>query len=361
MALSRRDVLGFGIAASLIPLAQPALAKTFVNRTGLRSGQFVWEPSQPTSGPLVVIVSRAERLLHVYRNGQIVGISTCQTGSDWRTPMGVFLLNGQRAGAQTAAQPLAAGRTEMRELAWSGTALHAVNLKVRSPDCVRVPATFARLLSTITEPGALLIITDRHTMPNVAPYAGGPLRMPQPADHPSPSPGGKWAPIASKPAGADDAISIIMSRADRSALLLRNGVAETRARIQIRQPRTPLGTHVYSLLDIAPQTDSMRWLGFGLGRSNREPHIANWRGHAALDRITLENSDAASAMSQALHTGATLMLTDAPAGAIWRTQSSDVVVLAAQSSTGEGPRTAHDKRSTRRDTWANAPGGGPIR
>ena len=81
MALSRRDVVGFGIAASLIPLAQPALAKTFVNRTGLRPGQFVWEPSQPTSGPVVIIVSRAERLLHVYRNGRIVGISTCQTGS----------------------------------------------------------------------------------------------------------------------------------------------------------------------------------------------------------------------------------------------------------------------------------------
>ena len=94
MSLTRREMLGLSLAAVLLPMPDTAEAKRFVNRTGLRSGQFVWEPSQPADGPVTIVASLQDRLVHVYKAGVLVGISTCHVGRRGRrTPTGIFALD----------------------------------------------------------------------------------------------------------------------------------------------------------------------------------------------------------------------------------------------------------------------------
>ena len=252
--------------------------------------------------------------------------------------MGVFTLNDPAAAGRSDVQKAAAKADDLRDLRWSAMPLHAVNLQVKSPDCVRVPTPFARLPATIADAGTLLIITDRHSRANMDVRTDNLL----PATLPKAS------------AGDGSNVAIILSRADRSALLLRGGVMESRARIRISKPRAPLGTHVYAML--ASDGGPARWLGVGLGRSNREPHLAAWRGSAVMERLAFEDSAAAEAMSAQLAPGATLIVTDAPAGAMWRSKAPDLVVLAAQSAALEQPqqRSAAESPATRqkRSQWA---------
>lgn len=346
MPLTRRHMLGLSLAAAISPLSKPALAQRFVNETGLTAGQFIWEPSRPDSGAVTILASRLEKLVHVYKDGTLIGISTCDMGHGQRTPMGIFTLNG----------PAETGEDEDgRDLAWTATALHAVNLNVRSPDHVRVPTPFARLLNTVALPGSLLVITDRHTQPDMSVEARNLL----PLEHVNESARrSRLAPRAFDLTSRDDTVAVFISRADQQATLLRNGMAESHTAITVRQPRNALGTHVFALLGIDEDGQNLRWLGFGLGRSNHEPHMSEWLGNAALDRISIPDREAAATFAGALHSGATLIVTDAPGGSNWRSPSRDVVVLggAEAAVTRNGLRgTNHARRApTKRHLWANA-------
>ncbi len=46
----------------------------------LEPGDFVWHPEQSPKGPVAVIVSLPDQLVHVYRNGVRIAVSTCSTG-----------------------------------------------------------------------------------------------------------------------------------------------------------------------------------------------------------------------------------------------------------------------------------------
>src|SRR6478735_7873353 len=57
----------------------------------LKPGEYWWQPRLSPSGPLMVLVSVPEQVLHVYRNGILIGRSTVSTGSKGHaTPGGVF-------------------------------------------------------------------------------------------------------------------------------------------------------------------------------------------------------------------------------------------------------------------------------
>jgi hypothetical protein len=57
----------------------------------LKPGEYWWRPQLSPSGPLIVLVSVPEQVMHVYRNGILIGRSTVSTGSTGHaTPGGVF-------------------------------------------------------------------------------------------------------------------------------------------------------------------------------------------------------------------------------------------------------------------------------
>src|SRR3982751_5556727 len=62
----------------------------------LKPGEYWWKPQISPSGPLIVLVSVPEQVMHVYRNGILIGRSTVSTGATGHaTPGGVFSILGK--------------------------------------------------------------------------------------------------------------------------------------------------------------------------------------------------------------------------------------------------------------------------
>ncbi len=57
----------------------------------LKPGDYVWHPEVSPTGPVVVLVSLPDQVMHIYRNGVRIGRSTVSTGKQGkRAPTGVF-------------------------------------------------------------------------------------------------------------------------------------------------------------------------------------------------------------------------------------------------------------------------------
>ena len=100
---SRRSILGaFAVGAGLLAanrgfagfaLAGPAPAGDDPDPSSLQPGQFYWHPDRAPDGPVAIIVSIPRQLVFVYRNGILIGVSTCSTGKPGHsTPSGVFTI-----------------------------------------------------------------------------------------------------------------------------------------------------------------------------------------------------------------------------------------------------------------------------
>src|SRR5690606_30933068 len=121
--------------ASALPEAAPA--PTSIVR--LQAGEYLWMPEMAPTGPVVLVISLPEQLLHVYRNGVRIGVSTVSTGkAGHETPTGVFSILQKRKEHYSnlynnAPMPF------MQRLTWDGIALHAGNLPgyPASHGCVR--------------------------------------------------------------------------------------------------------------------------------------------------------------------------------------------------------------------------------
>ena len=353
MPLTRRELLGLSLAAALWPIPHAAEAGRFVNRTGLRRGQFVWEPSQPAEGPVAIVASLPDRLVHVYRAGVLVGISTCEVGRrGWRTPTGVFAIMDRGEAGNDAGK-----------LSWRGVALHAKDVQSypASPGCIRLPVAFARLLDGIIRRGTLVILATQRTEPMDVVHSGTLFPM-----VPVYEAGRMVRTVAvrSMPellTGYTEAghIAIVISRAGRNAVLLRDGIREHIARVTFTQPNSRIGTHVYSLTGPSPAGDGLAWLAFGIGRNPRERHLASWRGDEILDQISFGDRANALAMTRLLHAGATLVVTDEPAIGRNHQTPGDFVLISTQ---GSEPLPRPQSRARRHrffvqrrhQTWADA-------
>ena len=63
----------------------------------LKPGEYWWNPELSPSGPVMVLVSVSQQVMHVYRNGILIGRSTVSTGSKGHsTPGGVFSILGSK-------------------------------------------------------------------------------------------------------------------------------------------------------------------------------------------------------------------------------------------------------------------------
>ena len=110
----------------------------------LKPGQFTWHPERSPDGPVAIIVSLPDQLVHVYRNGIRIAVSTCSTGKPGRTtPAGACTMlqkdrNHHSSTYNNAPMP------NMNRLTWSGVALHAGQLPGHpaSHGCVRLPMIF---------------------------------------------------------------------------------------------------------------------------------------------------------------------------------------------------------------------------
>lgn len=186
----------------------------------LRPGQYVWLPKVAPSGPMLLVVNLATQRAMLFRNGIPIGATTVSTGRPgYPTPTGVFSVLQKHVEHYSATYDNAP-MPFMQRLTWRGVALHAGNLPgyPASHGCIRLPKEFAKLLYGITHLGMTVVITNHLVTPRIAPTPELVLRPsvpPVPADatvewHPERSPSGP--------------VSIVVSAADRRAVVLRNGV-----------------------------------------------------------------------------------------------------------------------------------------
>lgn len=351
MVLARREMLSVSIAALLWPQACRAQARVPTNSAGLAAGRFVWEPSQPQHGAVVLAVTLDEQLLHVYKAGALIGISTCRAA------------RGTRAGIYAIADPPPLGEKAGEEadpliLRWSGRLLHAATSwgQPGAPDTVWLPVPFARLLGRVTPPGTLAVVVDRLTRPAEVAHPQSLLPL-------LPAEAGRQQLVNARPLTvALDAVAapsgtvIVISGADRSARLLGDGQPERRARIRFEPAGGPIGTHVFSLIGGDGAEGAMRWLGFGVAGSRLDQIPAGRSGETLLEGITFEDRASAVAMARSLHPGAILIVTDSSPTGLPQRAPQRPVVLAAEGAQ-ERPAPSRPVRPTlpqppEQDAWS---------
>lgn len=228
------------LAAQQVDIAKGSVAAT-VQR--LRAGQYVWAPEIAPRGPMLLIVNLKTQRAVLFRNGIPIGASTVSTGRPgYETPTGVFTILQKRVEHYSSTYDNAP-MPYMQRLTWKGVALHAGHLPgyAASHGCIRLPAGFARLLYGETSLGMTVAIIDQAAEPRLAPtppiLASGSEQMEQPGEV-------LWTPEKS-PSGP---VSIVISAADRRAVVLRNGVEIGSAPVTV-EGDIP-GAWAYALRDI---------------------------------------------------------------------------------------------------------------
>lgn len=308
-AISRRTFSVLALAAAVAGRASAQSAK-------LKPGQFQWRPDASPEGPVVIIVSVPEQLVHVYRNGVEIGVSTCSTGRPGHeTPRGVFtILEKQREHVSSIYQD--AQMPNMERVTWGGVALHAGNLPgfPASHGCIRLPMDFSARLFEVTHVGTVVIIADKRTQPQQVVHSGMFLSAAADAEakalqqgiakRKAPSP---WEATVSYPV-----VSILISGASQRAYISQDGVMQADYPIIIANPNVPLGTHVYALIGEAADRSGISWMAFGVG-ARSDAHVVEWHGEHTMNRISFVHPDRALAIARSLHPGTTLMITDRPA------------------------------------------------
>lgn len=287
----------------------------------LKPGEFVWDPAAAPAGPIVVLVSLGEQRAYVYRNAVEIGVTTISSGKkNYDTPTGVFVVL-QKDKDHRSKTYNNAPMPYTQRLTWSGVALHAGGLPgyPSSHGCVHLPSKFAELLFAESPMGMTVVVVDEHSAPvDVAhPPAFAPVdaRTGAPSVQPRLSEDEAFRLQPEK--STHGPVSLVMSRADRRVLVLRNGVEIGRARIDVRDPEVALGTHAYVLTSEylqaphpwAPDEPMGRWISVTLP------------GHAGEAGQTLTTDAAARvqmpegfarAVYLLLAPGSTMLLTDAP-------------------------------------------------
>jgi len=298
-------------AASLIALAplsqalaqgaaQSSPAELIDQPDKLKPGQWVWAPELAPAGPLLVYVDLTRQVASVYRNGVRMAVSTISSGKPGHeTPTGVFTILQKDANHHSSKYNNAPMPYQER-LTWDGVALHAGGLPgyPESHGCVHLPLQFAKLLFGIESLGGTVIIAGGHQDPVKRPAAG--LLEPAVigANPPAPLPQGQqfaWNPAASK-AGP---VSIIVSAADRQAVVLRNGVEIGRSIAEV--PQAPERMEV---LSYAGGPDD-HWIAIGAGGGN---------AGSGIEQLRLPPAFAAE-LHSVIAPGTTLVVIQGPLGA----------------------------------------------
>ncbi len=279
----------------------------------LKPGEYWWNPKLSPGGPLMVLVSVPEQVMHVYRNGILIGRSTVSTGSKGHaTPGGVFsiLEKKQEHYSKTYNN---APMPNMQRLTWTGIAMHSGNLPgyPASHGCIRLPYDFSQLLFQATAKGGTVVVGDgKIPVPHLASSPGvilAPKDFTAAMLKPLAKNDYEWSPGRS----GSGPITMVISSADKAIYVYRNGQPIGRASIEIAG-RGPLGNHVFSMLEgtsgrpsfLAPGRQAYRWMSVtGSGRRVDAEKIAS--------RLRM-NPEFAGKVHAILAPGTTVVVTDQP-------------------------------------------------
>ncbi|HYX46734.1 MAG TPA: L,D-transpeptidase family protein [Sphingomicrobium sp.] len=268
---ARHSLLLRLILAATTALAATALAQQVDVGSGsvvetvakLHAGQFVWEPQVAPEGPMLLIVNTKTQRAVLFRNGVPIAASTISTGRPGReTPTGVFTVL-QKEVVHHSSKYDNAPMPYMQRLTWQGVALHAGHLPgyPASHGCIRMPAGFAKLLYGVTSLGMTVVITNHSTAPRIAPtpqiVASGGAGVSGDPEGPV-----QWTPERS-PSGP---VSIVVSAADKRAVVLRNGVEIGSGPVTVEGPVG--GTWAYALRNI--DQSGQHWIRVQLARKSKE-------------------------------------------------------------------------------------------
>ena len=334
----RRHLLGLAGLAALLPLGIAPLAAQGADPGGLaagdltavaelKPGQYVWYPDRAPDGFVAIIVSLPDQRCYVYRNGVRIGVSTCSTGrAGHQTPVGVFTILQKDVDHHSslyddAPMPYA------ERLTWSGVALHAGGLPgyPSSHGCVHLPMAFSKLLFGITHFGTPVIIADAHSQPVDVLHPG--LVLPADAttaiQTEAPKDDSPAAVQAAAQQAAENAVSMVVSGADRRLIVMKNAAVALTAPVTIRDPAVPLGNVVYVLKKVDGE---VAWTAVGFEGNG----IGAGKAASAIDRITVA-PEANQQLASLLVPGSTMFVTDLPADETTRSDKNFVVMSQAMS------------------------------
>jgi hypothetical protein len=294
----------------------------------LQPGEFIWAPEKSPSGPVAIIVSIPDQLVHVYRGAVRIGLSTCSTGKQGHsTPTGVFTIL-QKDKDHHSSTYNNAPMPNMNRLTWSGVALHAGNLPgyPASHGCVRLPLKFSENLFTVTHVGTPVIIADDHSEPAPVTHPG-PVLTSLAAREMQAAVAGlekKTLPPKERHDDMQHAVSILVSRSDRELYVLQDGKILAKGPIDIVRPGEPFGSHVFVLVTAHENGRSANWHAIKHGTGS---------DGSAEELIERVQSDPALAkqVSDLMHPGLVLVMTDEPLHPSTRSKRDFVVIAHDQS------------------------------
>ena len=327
----RREFV-FGAATfSLLVSGGRSFAKGIAAIKEMKIGEFIWRPELSPKGPVVVVVSIPHQLVHVYRNGLAIAVSTCSTGAPGHsTPTGVFTILQKREEHYSSTYNNAP-MPNMQRLTWRGIALHAGHLPgyPASKGCIRLPVEFSRLLFSVTGLGTSVIIADQTSAHSSVVQPG--LVLPndlaadaKTAENKTPR---TKARAADKSMSKNDFASILVSGADRKAYLLKDGAVAFQTPIAIFDEAKPLGTHMYSLIGPSEDGHFLKWNSFDIGGDPDSSTSADLWSDPVLGRIDYLNGAGVKQVARSLQPGTTMVVTDFAASADTRT-GPDFTVIA---------------------------------
>src|SRR5438067_1474739 len=224
----------------------------------LKTGEYVWEPERAPEGPLLIVASTTEQVAYIYRNGIRIARSSVSTGRPGHpTPTGVFTILEKEV-HHTSSIYKGAEMPYMERVTWRGIALHAGDLPgyPDSHGCIRLPLEFSKLLFGVTMKGATVIIADEHSAPAETVHPG--LFFAQSGEESEPEAAGQfdWNPEKS----ASGPVSMLVSSADKTLYVYRNGVEIGRAGMPNSQAVSPLNDRVFSALNGLDEQGHLRWV-----------------------------------------------------------------------------------------------------
>ena len=311
------------------PMPQPSFhtkgTPTGKSTGPLKPGEYWWNPRISPAGPVVVLVSLPLQIVNVYRNGILVGRSSISSGSKGHdTPTGVFTILEKKQTHRSKKYD-DAPMPNMQRLTWTGIAMHSGNLPgyPASHGCVRMPYDFSTLLFGITGSGGTVVIGDnKSTQPH---FASNPGVLLAPKDFtpemlkPLAKGEYQWEPERSM----SGPITMLVSAADRTVYVYRNGEPIGRAAIEVKGR---LGGHVFTMLEgvtasesaLVPGSPGRVWMNVQSDAATRSGDFAS------LSKRVRISPEFAGKVYDALKPGATIIVTDQPAV---RKASRDFTIL----------------------------------
>jgi L,D-transpeptidase catalytic domain len=279
----------------------------------LKPGEYWWHPELSPHGPVVVLISIPQQTMHVYRNGILIGRSTVSTGSvGHSTPAGVFSILEKKQEHYSKKYDNAP-MPNMQRLTWTGIAMHSGQLPgyPASHGCIRLPFDFSQLLFSATKSGGTVVIGDGKTpQPHLAANPGlmlAPKDLSPEMVRALAQGEYEWHPERS----GSGPISIVVSSADKSLYVYRNGNPIGRAALTIAG-RGGLGEHVFSRLEgttgkpsqLAPGHEAGKWMRVtGKGRAVDAERLSS--------RLRF-NTEFAQKLAGEIEPGTTVVVTDQP-------------------------------------------------